>query len=247
MPVEELEEWGAFVRTGWGAAALRQRLAEGARIVRVWDSLGGLRGTCVVRPRQPKGLWLLETLVARPQRAGWGAATMHAAVRAVWELGGMSIGFQWELTARGLLRAWWSGWLGAAISIERGWVWMAPQVLEQEQGGTCGFCPNTAAWLPERPPPLLPVVVSGAVVSDSGLWDGWGYVLAATGEVDWPAVAAVAGWRHLWFTGPVAPAGAGWRWSGEVVVRGVLNKGVLDCAGVVSPLAWITAEVSSGS
>lgn len=248
MSDTELEEWGALVRTGWGVAALRTRLADGAVIVRVWSEEGGcLHGTCVVRPRSA-GLWLLETLVARPRRAGWGSVTMHAAIRTVWDYGGHQVGFVWELRAAGLLRAWWRGWLGAAVSVERGWMWSAPSL-------ECGFCPNTDAWLPNNQTPVMPVVVTGegwsVVVSDSGLLDGWGYVLAigpgpATDRIDWSRVAAVGQWRHLWFAGDSPPRGEGWgwRWSGEVVVRGILNKGWKGSA--VSPTTWITAEISSG-
>lgn len=252
MRDDELEAWGAFVRTGWNAADLRQRLSDGAVIVRVWDGAtvsGPLRGTCVVRPRGG-GLWLLETLVARPQREGWGAATMHSAVRAVWDRGGTSLGFIWEMPVGGLLKAWWRGWWGAAVSVERGWVWRTAAA-----SASCGFCPNTEAWIPVRPPPVMPVVVEGpgwaAVVTDSGLQDGWAYVLAASGAVDWEHVASVGGWRDLWYAGAVAPAGgleaptgSRWRWTGEVVVRAVLN---LAGRPAPPPTAWITAEVSSGN
>jgi hypothetical protein len=254
MSDTELEAWGAFVRTGWVTEALRLRLADGAVVVRVWSE-GVLCGTCVVRPRGSDGLWLLETLVAKPRGAGWGAATMHAAVRTVWDRGGTSIGFVWEMPFGGLLRAWWRGWMGAAVSVERGWAWRTTVAAAE-----CGFCPNTKAWLPARPPPVMPVVVSAedggwtVVVSDSGLLDGWGHVLAVSARegVDWERVAAVGGWRDLWYAGAVAPAegyaGAtvpaeGWRWTGEVVVRAILNR-----AGRPAPsaTAWITAEVSSG-
>ena len=201
MSDTELEAWGAFVRTGWGATALRTRLGDGAVVVRVWPvgREGDLRGTCVVRPRTAD-LWLLETLVARPRRAGWGSVTMHIAIRTVWDRGGYQVGFVWELGAAGLLRAWWRGWLGAAVSVERGWMWSVPPL--KDEGGSCGFCPSTDAWLP--PPhgsPVMPVVVSGngwsVVVSDSGLLDGWGYVLAVGpgrgDNVDWARVAAVGG------------------------------------------------------
>ncbi len=243
MTGTELEAWGAFVRTGWGTEALRVRLADGAVVVRVWSGSGSLCGTCVVRPRGGT-LWLLETLVARPRGVGWGAATMHAAVRAVWDYGGTSIGFVWEMPAGGLVRAWWRGWLDAAVSVEWGWVWRTPQGSLE-----CGFCPNTQAWLPTRSPPAMPVVVTGAgwtvVVSDSGLLDGWGYVLAVSGQaVDWNRVAGVGEWRDLWFAGASAPEGAGWRWTGEAVVRGVLNR---RGAAAPSRIAWITAEVSSAS
>jgi hypothetical protein len=241
MTDTELEAWGAFVRTGWDVAALRSRLAGGAVVVRVWSTEGSLCGTCVVRPRGDR-LWLLETLVARPRRSGWGAATMHAAVRTVWDRGGSSIGFVWEMPAGGLVRAWWRGWMGAAVSIEWGWVWRAPT--------ECGFCPNTKAWLPTRASPVTPVVVSAkeggwtVVVSDSGLLDGWGYVLAVSGHaIDWNHVAGVGEWRDLWFAGASAPEGAGWRWTGEAVVRGVLNRGR---EAVPPRTTWITAEVASG-
>lgn len=243
MPDTELEAWAAFVRTGWGAAALRERLADGAVVVRVWSEEGGLCGTCVVRPRGG-GLWLLETLVARPRGAGWGAATMHAGVRAVWDHGGSSVGFVWEMPLVGLVRAWWRGWMSAAISVEWGWTWRTPV-----DAAECGFCPNTKAWLPVRAPPVMPVVVSGkdggwtAVVSDSGLWDGWGYVLAFSGTPDWERVAAVGGWRDLWYGGSNVPAGT-WRWTGEAVVRAVLNLAEKPAPPAT---AWITAEVSSGS
>jgi hypothetical protein len=237
----ELEDWGSFVRTGWGGAALRERLENSAIIVRVVDERNEMRATCVLRPRGG-GLWILETLVARPTRAGWGSKAMHAGIRAAWEHGARGVGFVWELGLRGLTAAWWRGWMVAAVSVEWGWMWRRPD------SSACGFCPNTAAWLPPASGvPVRPVVVRGdgwsVIVSDSGLFDGWGHILAVSGDrqnVNWERVSATGGWRDLWWVGgqPLP----GWRWTGEAVVRGVLNWG----GASVSPESWITAEITSG-
>lgn len=86
----------------------------------------------------------------------------------------------------------------------------------------------------------MPTVITGplwsATVSDSGLEDGWGYVLAFSGEPDWPAVATKGGWFSLWSYG--ARPGPDWGFTSHVVVTGAINY-----AGV--PPAWLSAEVAS--
>jgi len=86
----------------------------------------------------------------------------------------------------------------------------------------------------------MPTVLTGeswsATVSDSGLEDGWGYVLSFTGEPDWSAIAKKGGWLSLWAYGPRPPGP--WGFTSQVVVTGAVNY-----AGV--PPYWATAEVAS--
>lgn len=75
-------------------------------------------------------------------------------------------------------------------------------------------------------------------VSDSGLEDGWGYLLEMTGHQtpDWSVVAAKGGWLSLWSYGSCP--GPGWGFTSHVVVVGAINY-----AGAPPP--WISAEVAS--
>lgn len=213
----DLEIWNELVGSRWTPAELRQRLAD------AWIPclfLGAdLVATCVLRPKPD--MWILETLRSRK---GYGTALMRAAIPWIYDFGGVfTLAYTWELSLPGLAGAWWRGWLGSATTLQYGWHWSAD----------CGFCPQ--GWTPIGERITLPSLIGSAVVSDSGLGDGWGYVLAYTGEPDWAAVAKKGGWRSLWMRATTAPKG--WTWTGECIVVGFLNY-----AG--QSVDWITAEIS---
>lgn len=221
--------WIDLVGTRWAPVDLADRLAN-AWIPCLWFH-DTLVATCVLRPKSD--LWLLETLRARK---GHGTPLMRSVMTWIWRFnsGPFVLGFVWELTAAQLAAAWWRGWLAAASAIEYGWVW---------RRDSCGFC--TTPWSPISTSRLrMPTVVFGrgwtAVVTDSGLGDGWGYVLAAQGEVDWTAVATKGGWRSLWMRRAAAPSNM-WRWTGEFIVVGLLNQWA---PSTEADRAWITAEIA---
>lgn len=86
-------------------------------------------------------------------------------------------------------------------------------------------------------PTLFQDVSGSAIVSDSGLVDGWGHVLTVRGKPNWSEIAKKGGWRRLWMRSASCP-GLGWVWTGEFVVVGRLNYD-----GPPVELDWITAEV----
>lgn len=231
----DVTEWMDCVRTEWTASELAIRLTD-AWIPLLRNGDGRLVGTAVFRP----GLggnpthWLLETLrvVGGERGKGWGRLLMEAGRRWLWcQTGGpFVLAFVWELSAPGLVAAWWRGWMRAAISVQRGWVFAV---------AGCSFCPDTERTTRSRH--VLPQYIqtgsaaAWAVVNDTGCDDGWGNVCAWRGTVDWSAVAKIGGWRRLWARASVAPS-AEWRWSGECVVVAALNgRPVLD---------WVTAEIA---
>lgn len=245
--------WADFVGTRWTPAELQERLADAHVALLCRDST--IVGTCVLRRRPHRDLmenfWILETLRAQH---GLGAPLMRYAVRWLWDrCGPFVLAYTWELRLAQLCAAWWRGWLRSAAAIEWGWVW----------GGStdCSFCPHAAEpWqriISERL--TMPTSFCGgnwvAVVSDSGLGDGWGIVSAWSGAVDWASVCQKGGWRNLWCRSKTAPesgSAAGihgitgsWKWSGDAVVVGMLNfcrVGVQDVA-IQAMCQWVTAEI----
>jgi hypothetical protein len=202
--------WRALVGTQWPEEALRMRLAD-AWIAMLLVGGGDPVATCVLRPRS--GVWLLETFVARPKGLGYGRHVISCAVPWIWARGCRSLVYTWELGLLGLASAWWRGWLRTAVLREWGWVLRGN---EQREGGG------------DQLPILIrdPATGAYAVVSDSGLRDGWGYVLMTAGVMDWPAVFKKGGWAALWYRGAASPASAGasgWQWTGEAVVVGVIG------------------------
>jgi hypothetical protein len=247
LPVEErlTADWLTFVGSGLSVAAARERVRGPGTLI-AW--LEGPEGaaTCLLRLAGGR-IWRLESFVARPRGRRLGELLLRCVMWHLWFLPGDQQGatlvFQWELAGvPALAGAWWRGWLGAAVAVERGWRWR--RTAEKEK---CGFCPVTDAWVPpsgEIAGGGRPVVVRDpsadwmVVIADSGLCDGWGYVLAYSGkdEVAWSRVAAVGGWRELWYRGCSAPLGD-WTWTGEWVVIGRV--------GVGQPVQtrWLTAEI----
>lgn len=213
--------WSLLVGTQWPAAALRKRLTGAWVALLVVSETSDPVATCVLRPGDG-WTWALETFVvaAEARGAGFGRLLLRHAVPWAWSQGCRSLVYTWELTLGPLLTAWRRGWLRTAVAYEWGWV------LRSSGGSGCNFCPVAAAVSQGPAEPLLfGARGTYAVVSDSGLCDGWGYVMLTSGDgsVDfWNSIMQKGGWRALWYRGPSAP-GSGWRWSGEVVVVGVIG------------------------
>lgn len=234
----DLSEWRDLVGTRWPIAGLRRRL-EGAWIARLHlaESTTTLVSTCVLRRGSAAAMWILETLTARPTGRGYATALVRSVMTWIWVTGGgpFVLAYTWELTATQLAWAYYSGWLKSAAAIEYGWIWTPP--------GTCGFCGtnnHNANTHPVGSAELRTLGNGQVTVSDSGLGDGLSYVLASRGEVDWADVTRAGGWQALWWRGREAPSpNAGWAWTGEFVVIGLLNY---DGRGGV-PTRWVTMEV----
>ena len=229
---EPTQDWLDLVSTRWTIEEAALRLAD-ARVPCLFED-GVLVATCVLRFLTVDDIWVLETLSARK---GWGTPLLRAVIPWIWdEAGGPFImGYTWELSLPALIGAWWRGWLRSAAEIQYGWACSLSLTPDD-----CNFCPNDG-WEPLGPRLAMPTYFQDengfAVVSDSGLMDGWGHVLAVRGSPDWSKVGQKGGWRRLWMRRSVSP-GPGWSWTGEFVVVGLLNYN-----GSSVPLDWITAEI----
>lgn len=240
----ELSVWRTLIGTRWPLSGLRDRL-EGAWIARIHVAEGykdRLVSTCVLR-RSEDPTWILETLVAKPTGHGYATALVRSVMTWIYDRGGpFVLAYTWELSLAQLVWTKWRGWLKSAAAIEYGWIWTAP--------GECNFCgtnTSTALAHPVGSADLQHIQGDGQVtVSDSGLGDGLGYVLSVGEEVsvDWTSVVRAGGWRALWYRGrgPPTPA-AGWLWTGEFVVVGLLNYD--GRSGI--PTRWVTAEIAPSS
>jgi len=220
--VPYLDMWISLVGTKWLPHEVLARLA-GAWIACLFQD-SELVATCVLRPQS--NLWILETLHARK---GFGTPLLRSIVYWLYmRVGPFSLGYIWELSIGGYMTAWYRGWLRSANAIHYGWSFPVHG---------CGFCP--VSWHP-RPRYILPTffqTASGcAIVSDSGLRNGWGNVLAYRGDPDWHTIGVKVRWRSLWMHAISGPKG--WKWTGEVVIIGVLNA-----LHQSTNLAWITAEI----
>jgi len=226
----DLVAWIDLVGTRWTPEEVAARLV-GAWIPCLFAD-GDLVATCVLRPLPDK--WILETLRARK---GYGTPLLRAVIPWLYaKAGPFTLGYTWELSAPGLCGAWLKGWLGSATTIQYGWAWSAD----------CSFCPT--GWSPIGERLVLPTLFQSdaglAIVSDSGLGDGWGNVLAYRGSPSWDAIAKKGGWKALWMRASRPPyrppyRDAEWIWTGEFVVVGLLNY-----RGESPPdIEWITAEI----
>ena len=225
-----LNTWADLVGTRWTTEELTLRL-EDAWIPCLFSE-ETLVATCVLRFREDQ--WILETLRARH---GYGRILLRAVIPWLYDScgGPFTMMCTWELSLPGLIGAFLKGWLRSAVALQYGWVWSLPR----QEGQRCAFCPSNE-WAPIGPRIALPTLFrdgsGSAIVSDSGLVDGWGYVSVIRGTPCWHSICQKGGWRVLWYRGPTAPAG--FRWSGEFVVVGASNR-----RGPVS-LEWVTAEVA---
>jgi hypothetical protein len=249
-----LSDWRTLVGTQWPVTALRQRLAD-AWVAELRTD-GNLVATCVLRRGSAAAVWILETLVARPTRRGYATALVRSAITWIWETGQRGpfvLAYTWELSVAQLAVAWWRGWLKSAAAYESGWIWV-PQ-----EG--CSFCGSNTDRNAYPVGPAMPLIFRSAegeaILSDSGLGDGLGYVLACRGAVDWTAVIRRGGWRALWWRGTSPPslhctsnmeassrAANAWQRTGEVIVVGLLNY---DGRSPGIPTRWVTAEVAPAS
>jgi hypothetical protein len=228
----DLTTWIDLVGTRWTSEELMKRLA-GAWIPCLFAD-GEMVATCVLRYKDK--IWILETLRARK---GFGTPLLREVIPWLYktEGGPFVLGYTWELSVPGLVGAWLKGWLGSATALQYGW-----SLRTIPDGPSCNFCPSK--WEPIGPRLTLPTLfqdASGhAVISDSGLGDGWGYVIRYNGTPDWSGAAKKGGWRSLWMRSSLRP-GSGWSWTGEFVVVGLLNYR----GGKMPALDWITAEIAS--
>ena len=216
-----LNIWIDLVGTLWSVAELSLRL-EGAWIPCLYDG-DRLVATCVIR--QKPGVWILETLRARK---GFGSPLLYSTIPWLFGLDPTKqtvLGYTWELDGPGLLAAWWRGWITATSTVQYGWVWSGV-------GAGCSFCGRRREALPM----LFQDASGSAVVSDSGLADGWGYVSMICGAPNWTAIAERGGWTFWWTRSTLGPKG--WIWTGEFVVVGFLN-----CLEIPT-LDWVTAEIA---
>jgi hypothetical protein len=231
MTNTEITTWRNLVGTRWPLSGLRHRL-EGAWIARIHVA-DRLVSTCVLR-RSEAPTWILETLVAKPTGHGYATALVRSVMTWIYDRGGpFVLAYTWELSLAQLVWAKWRGWLKSAASVEYGWIWTP--------AGECGFC-GTNTDHTVGPAKIL--TLNSVTVSDSGIGDGLGYVLDISednSEVDWASVVRAGGWRALWYRGSTAPA-AGWSWTGEFVVVGLLNYD--GRSGI--PTRWITSEIAPG-
>ena len=208
-----LSKWNTLIQSTWTHTQLQARLQHAWIMCLHAKDTHTILATCVLRPRTHEGVpfCILETLtVAQSQRRkGYGALLMRCTLKWLWETYGPCIlGYMWELTPAAFVKAWWRGWLRSVAEIRLGWMWSSPH----------NHVPK------ENPLPLRFHTKEGerfVVITDSGLGDGWGYVQDCSGEIDWAAIAFRGGWKSLW--SHVAPASKEWKWSGEIVVVGLLN------------------------
>jgi len=227
----DLSVWNDLIGSRWRNHEVAARL-EGAWIPCLYNG-PDLVGTCVLRKKEG-GFWILETLRAIK---GYGGPLLRAVIPWLARWGPFTLGYTWELSAPALVGAWWKGWLCAAdaADLQYGWIWTS-------EG--CSFCPS--GWKPIDPanrlllPTLFQDASGSAIVSDSGLGDGWGYMSVFSGAPEWSAICQKGGWKALWMRSATGPKG--WAWTGEFVVLGFISYG-----GVVpESVDWVTAEITSG-
>ena len=216
-------EWRLFI----GSRLSEQKLTE--RIDHDWIAClrlhGSLVATCILRQRE--STWLLETLFvpSTHRGAGYGTLLTRSVMTWIWRrVGRFTLAYTWELSLPSLGWAWWRGWLNSAVVVERGWI----------LGKTpCGFCRGGDRF---NVPMFFRDSSGVAIILDSGLGDGTGYLQMWSEFPDWEAIMERGEWTSLWCHSREPPDGP-WSWTGEFVVVGALN-------GPVSK-KWISSEIST--
>lgn len=208
--------WNKYIQTSWTTEQLKERL-QNAWIACIQPKQSkSILATCVLRNRYHDGVpfCILETLYVTPtqRHKGYGALLMRCVMRWLWEKNGPFIlGYIWELTPSEFMYAWWRGWLSSVAEIRLGWSWKSQQIQQIQQQQK------------QSSLPLRFHTQEGdrfVVISDSGLGDGIGYIQDCSGTIDWNAIAVRGGWKGLWSS---IRQSKEWKWSGEIVVIGLLN------------------------
>ena len=211
-----LSKWNTLIQSSWTTEQLHARLQH-AWIVCLEDR-STIVATCVLRPRSHEGapFCILETLTVSPshRRKGYGALLMRCVMRWLWDTyGPFILGYMWELSPAEFAWAWWRGWLRSVADIRLGWIWKS-----NASAASASAAAKEDTSLPLR---FHAKDDRFVVISDSGLGDGWGYIQDCSGDIDWSAIAKRGGWRGMW--SPVHIQTKEWKWSGEIVVVGLLN------------------------
>jgi hypothetical protein len=220
----DIAEWRGFIGSDLSVQQIAERIGD--------DWVCCLRGpqliaTCVLRGRG--STWILETLFARERGHGYGNLLVRSAITWIWRRSGrFTLVYTWELSVLALAGAWWRGWLCSAVAIQRGWIL---------RNGPCGFCSDLSGGR-FNTPVLFRDSSGSAVVLDSGLGDGCGYVQMWRGEPSWDSIMKRGSWSSLWYRGYRSPPGS-WAWTGEFIVIGALN------AATSIQKEWISAEIST--
>jgi hypothetical protein len=173
-------------------------------------------------------VWILETFSAIKKHQGYGTMLLRCVMDWIYNYTGQRfiLGYTWELTVLEFVGAWWKGWLKTAHTIEYGWA------IDREEGA-------------EETEEAEGAESNNTILSESGLNDGWGTVIQnqQSGVTNWNKLMESRGWNHLWMrsaTRPPGSLGSKWRWTGEIVVVGLLNKP----RGVDIDTHWITPDRS---
>lgn len=143
-------KWATFVGTHFSPKVIHKRL-EGCSIPCLYRE-GVLVATCVFRPHPTQAnIYMIETLVARPQNERFGGHLLHSAV---YETRAGYV-FTWEVSLVGLIACYWKGWLASMVRLEYGWINKGPG--------------------PARNLMTMPFLLYGTWFSDSGINDGFLY------------------------------------------------------------------------
>jgi len=198
----DLSGWIALVGTRWPPDIIYYRL-QNAYIPCLYKN-EVMVATCVIRKTES---FCLETLVAKPQRQGYGGQLIHETIYELYKrFGPPTLTYVWELTALGLVQAYMKGWLRSMVAMEYGWSY------------------KTKDHTSEIRDLSKPYHTMGLWFSDSGLEDGYIFIERDPETdlltIDWSKIRTK---KTLWMQSPVCP-GTGWTWTGEFIIIGNINR-----------------------